>query len=359
MFNLFPELKSGVRRSASRPLGVACQLACESLEDRVTPTVSMITSNFNGTAIPAGDYVWFSSVAKVSGVGSAPVTLDVTNQTISFTSNGTPYTLNVPDSAIVLNPAATQASTSFGATGWSVSSPAKFSGNVFLSGLGWQAVNGLAGGSVNNITWSGNFTSNTPGISVNWQWAAAVYTEFTSNMSGIQVKTVDDNHEDVYQNSDHAGTPENFKSFVTGGARGGGGSNWTGSYSGTVTVPPGVNTTPQPGSISGQVQFISVKYSDQIIGQSGAVVTLTDSLGNVVATATTNLLGNFSFTNVQPGTYTLSISVPAGSTAEMTLAGSLGGTWFSNTIAGTEGFSGVTVGSGQLATGYDILFNEN
>jgi hypothetical protein len=35
-----------------------------------------------------------------------------------------------------------------------------------------------------------------------------------------------------YRNSDHAGTPENFKEFVIGGARGGGGSNWTGSWSG-------------------------------------------------------------------------------------------------------------------------------
>ena len=47
-----------------------------------------------------------------------------------------------------------------------------------------------------------------------------------------------------YQNSDHAGTPANFKSnamngvTVIGGATGGGGSNYTGGYSGTVTVGP-------------------------------------------------------------------------------------------------------------------------
>jgi len=53
----------------------------------------------------------------------------------------------------------------------------------------------------------------------------------------------------MYQNSDHAGTPEGvdpsttlpFKAFVTGGARGGGGSNWTGSWSGTVGVSVCVN----------------------------------------------------------------------------------------------------------------------
>jgi len=358
VFEWLSSLRSGGRRD-SRPIGLTCQLRCESLEDRTTPTVSMINSNFNGTAIPAGDYVWFSSVAKVSGAGSAPVTLDVTNQTISFTSNGTPYTLTVPNSTIVLNPATTQASTSFGGGGWSISSPSNFSGNVFLSGLGWQAVNGLAGGSVKNITWTADFNSDTPGISVNWQWAAAVYTQFPSNMSAIQVKTVDDNHEDVYQNSDHAGTPENLKSFVTGGARGGGGSNWTGSYSGTASVKPGAMTVETPGSISGAVQFISQKFFNTPIGQSGITVTLTDSLGNVVATTVTGNYGAFSFSNVTPGTYTLTISVLQGSTAQMTSSGSAGGTWFSNTGAGTEGFSGIVVGSGQMATGYDIQFNEN
>ena len=45
MFEFFSNLR-GSRRSDSRPLGLACQLACESLEDRTTPTVSAITSNF-------------------------------------------------------------------------------------------------------------------------------------------------------------------------------------------------------------------------------------------------------------------------------------------------------------------------
>jgi hypothetical protein len=47
---------------------------------------------------------------------------------------------------------------------------------------------------------------------------------------------VDDKNASQYNNSDQAGTPENFKQFVIGGARGGGGSNYTGSYSGTAAV---------------------------------------------------------------------------------------------------------------------------
>jgi len=49
----------------------------------------------------------------------------------------------------------------------------------------------------------------------------------------LAVKPVDDTKASQYKNSGHAGTPESFKSFVTGGARGGGGSHFTGSYGGT------------------------------------------------------------------------------------------------------------------------------
>ena len=121
------------------------RLALEPLEDRTTPTVSSITSNFNGTAIPAGDYLWFSSVAKVSGLGTTPATVHVTDQTISFTANGTQYSLDVPDSTIVFDPANTSASADF-TSGWQVASPSSFSGNVFLSGLSVSAHQSVAWG---------------------------------------------------------------------------------------------------------------------------------------------------------------------------------------------------------------------
>ena len=157
------------------------RLALEPLEDRTTPTVSSITSNFNGTAIPAGDYLWFSSVAKVSGLGTTPATVHVTDQTISFTANGTQYSLDVPDSTIVFDPANTSASADF-TGGWQVASPSSFSGNVFLSGLSYQLTSRLPGG-VKNVVWSGDFTSDTAGLKINWQWAAAAYSQFSSDSS--------------------------------------------------------------------------------------------------------------------------------------------------------------------------------
>ena len=55
----------------------------------------------------------------------------------------------------------------------------------------------------------------------------------------------------IIVNGDHAGTPESaaLKKSVTGGARGGGGSNFTGSYSATGHVVPG--TVPEPASAVG------------------------------------------------------------------------------------------------------------
>ena len=52
----------------------------------------------------------------------------------------------------------------------------------------------------------------------------------------LAVKPVDDKNPSIYQNGDKAGTPENFKPFVIGGARGGGGANYTGGYSGSGAV---------------------------------------------------------------------------------------------------------------------------
>ena len=92
-------------------------------------------------------------------------------------------------------------------------------------------------GGIQNVTWDGNLVSNKM-VSVNWQWAAAVYptSQFSTNYNALGVKPVDDNQTSQYRNSDHAGTPENFKNDVIGGATGGGGSNYTGSLSATAGV---------------------------------------------------------------------------------------------------------------------------
>jgi hypothetical protein len=203
---------------------------------------SAIGSNFNGTAIPAGRTIWLSSVFKASGLGPGATTIRVVDQSIDL--DGTD--VSVPDAVITFTPLATVATTTFDAAknAWITTVPKGLGGNAFSSGVAVPVATGLPGG-LNPVTWRGTFFADVPGVKVNWQWAAAVYTAFASGYDALAVKPTDDNKASLYANSDHAGTPENVKAYVAGGARGGGGSNFTGSYSATGSVVP-CPTPPDP-----------------------------------------------------------------------------------------------------------------
>jgi len=202
---------------------------------------SAISGNFNGTAIAEGDYVWFTSVFTVKGMGSNPVTVFVSHASITFTANNQNYTIEVPNSVVHFSSATTLATTNFGAlmphflgTGWKTGLPSSgLAGNDLAAAVTFAVPSGGLPGGIQNVVWTAEFSSFATGLTVNWQWAAAAYTTFDTDYNALGVKPVDDNKASKYQNSDHAGTPENFKDFVTGGATGGGGSNFTGSYSGT------------------------------------------------------------------------------------------------------------------------------
>jgi Carboxypeptidase regulatory-like domain len=328
--------------SAARPAPV--RPSVEALEDRALPSsTGLITGNFNGTAIPAGDTVWFNSVVKVNGLGSAPATVHLINSEIDFTANGTAYHVSVPNAALTFSPTATTATTSFDPTTktWDTTVPSKLGGNFFLSGVALPVPNGLPGG-INPVTWQGSFVSDTAGLNVNWQFGAAVYTSFSSDYNALNVKPVDDDHVSVYQNSDHAGTPEAFKPFVVGGAYGGGGSNWTGSYSATVSVQPLLLAL---GSLSGSV------FNGSGGSLGGVTVTLTglNEFGqSVTATTTTDSSGAFSFTGLVPGTYALTETTPSGFADHTNTVGSLGGT------SGTNTFTGIVLPNGGKGTGYNF-----
>jgi sugar lactone lactonase YvrE len=211
-----------------------------------------LSANFNGTAIPAGDYLWFSSVISTSGLSpTAATTVWFVNQAITIGSVVVP----VPNASITYHPGTGTSTTKFTAGGWwqtDVYLGAGLSGNQYLSGLGYYLPNGLAAGT-KNVTWSGVFFTDQSGVSLNWKWAAAVYANLpylgsqpsSVAYNALAIKSVDDPSSSAYKNADHAGTPEGtlgngstLKSQVTGGATGGGGSNYTGGYSGTLTAAP-------------------------------------------------------------------------------------------------------------------------
>ncbi|HEV3154494.1 MAG TPA: hypothetical protein VGZ02_11870 [Candidatus Baltobacteraceae bacterium] len=195
---------------------------------------STLAANFNGTALPAGSALWLTSVFKLQGADAATITMNNSSVTVA----GVSYT--GPDSTVTLSPATQQATVSYTGS-FFVNSSTSFSGNTFLDAVEVPLPSGLDGG-IKNVSWSAQLYSSVPNVKVQWQWAAAAYTQF-GDYSIAGIKPSDDPNVTVYANSDHAGTPENFKSFVIGGGTGGGGSNFTGSYSSTLGVLPSLCRT--------------------------------------------------------------------------------------------------------------------
>ena len=200
-------------------------------------TTSTISSNFNGIAIAPGSDLWFTAIFRVSDPGPSGGTVRLVNSSITFVANGVTYNVAVPDAVFTFSPTATVATTSFNMTlnRWETTAPLSFHGDAFLAGVALPLPSGLPGG-VTPVTWTGTFLTDTPGA-VTWRWGAAAYTSFTSDYNALQVKPLDDNQATLYANPDHAGTPESMKGYVTGGGRGGGGANYTGSPTPPATLP--------------------------------------------------------------------------------------------------------------------------
>jgi hypothetical protein len=186
---------------------------------------------------------------------------------------------------------------------------------AILDGAALTLPNGLAGG-LPNVTFMADFTCDTPGVTVNWQWGCAVYRSFSADYGALGVKPVDASSGNQYHNLDRAGTPENFKSFVAAGATGNGGMNYTGSYSSTghaatspwVPPPPPSNGTASiSGTVFQDINFNGVQDFDEV-GMEGVELDLTgvDVNGNTISLVTyTDANGHYSFTGLLAGTYRL------------------------------------------------------
>src|SRR4030095_6941960 len=149
------------------------------------------------------NYIWFTSVLKPDHLGSNPVTITFTGQTITSAN----FALPVPDATVTFDPNANFATTMFvgGMHMTTVPSDPPLKGNTFFSALSYQVPANLPGG-INPVTWSGTISTNTPGVKVEWKWAAAVYPNpnFSLDYNALGIKPVDDKVQNPYLNSDHA-----------------------------------------------------------------------------------------------------------------------------------------------------------
>ena len=267
-------------------------------------------AGFDGTTLKAGSTLWFNSEVRVKGLGSSPVTLHVLHGEIDFRAGGTSYQVPVPDATITFSPTATKATTTFDAASdsWETTVPST-AGKVFLAGVVLPLTKNLPGG-IDPVTWHADFQTDTAGVSVNWQWAAAVYSKFSTNYTALDVKPVNGKHGSAYANRDHAGTPEAFKSFVIRGGRAATAVPIT--LAGTARLECALFPPVSSASLAGTVSLFTGG------ALAGVTITLTgqDANNNAVSqVAVTDSSGHYSFANLAAGTYTLTETVPAGGAA--------------------------------------------
>jgi hypothetical protein len=190
-----------------------------------------------------------------------------TGVTITFNANHKAYTITAPNASITFDPSVETATTTFtaGTPGqWTTTLPASaIHRTSFLDGVAFQVPEGGLPGDIDPVTWQGTFTGGGSGLTVQWEWAAAVYYKFSTNYNVLGVRVTGDERYDFDRDrDDHAGTPENFRSFVVPGATGFGRHNFTGFYSECdkcrTGVPPAVSSCRPSNSLTVLVQGANV-----------------------------------------------------------------------------------------------------
>ena len=215
---------TGQNKISARFLGyVTC--TCEG-----TDQMSMsLQSTVNNGTMNASTVLWFNSALQVAGVKTNVVKIRLVNQTITSPD----FSLSVSNATIIIDPAATNATTDFVKGEWVTRVPrAATNGNFFLSGLAYKLPVSLSGN--DKITWNSTFVSDTPDVTLSWKWADANYSDLGNYANLIGVKPVDSAVLSAYKNTDLAGTPEKFKARFLPGH--GSATAYTGTYSGVAVV---------------------------------------------------------------------------------------------------------------------------
>jgi len=262
-------------------------------------------------SIPAGDYLWVSAVVNnVQGLpASGQVKLYLTDASIQYSVNGVPQApVAVPNAVITFNSVsqASGAKTTFDLTNnrWNTNvARSGLTGNTFVTGVAIPVpASGFPNG-IQNATFSASFSTDTPGVALQWQWGAAVYallstTYATSTNNNVLGINAEDGAADV-NGTDPAGTTETYKQYVTFGATGGGLTN----YTGFLSTGAGVVPTIAPMSVSpSSLDFGAQAQGTTTMNPLTAVLTNNDS--------NTHNLGGISIAGTDMGDFTLVASGP-------------------------------------------------
>ncbi len=241
------------------------------LSGQAQSCANSIESNFNGTDVAAGKWIWFSAHLKLSSHPNTNFMVLLNNSQVTSGA----FTLNIPNAKLSFSTTATAASYTFTANTWNITVPLSSANEdeIFLSGLAWQVSAGGMKGGLNPVTWTGKFFSDA-NVSLSWQWSAAVYNNFSTDYNGTNVVL-------LHNSADHAGTPVKYAvaGNSIGGARGGGASNYTGSWSSTKSTGTcSVSNSPLPISL----KSFSALRNKQNVSVSWETASEQDSYGFAV-----------------------------------------------------------------------------
>jgi hypothetical protein len=160
--------------------------------------------------------LWFNSVLWASGLPPGEmVSLCVTNQVISWREGNHTESIQVPDAIVAFKPWETTTHTFFGLGHWDTSAPpAQAANDTFMSGIALPLPDGPPR-NARDLTWSAQFTTNTPGVTVSWEWGVASYSKFGDDYNALGLAVSDIiSGAGRHRTLDEAGTPVAFKDFV-------------------------------------------------------------------------------------------------------------------------------------------------
>ena len=224
---------TGLTATNSCPFKIASSLPTACVIPPSGTAIGGAPVSWNGFTAPAGSVVWINAHLDAKNVPTnTTTTVDFTGVTLVV--NTTSYAL--PNGQVIFNPATTTPTTIVNPDGsWTTTVNPSFNNDIFFVG---QAIpvdsnleNGGHGNTGSTLSFSTNSSDST--LQFQWQWGAAVYTSWPGNAAA--------NIEPVHAQQ-QAGAPLNtaVQKDLIQGPRGGGGSNFTGSWSGT-----GQGTCPQ------------------------------------------------------------------------------------------------------------------
>ena len=211
------------------------------------------------THIPAGSTIWFTGVLKAvhTSDGSpitSPIRMYVRHSHVTF--GRWPYAIAMPDSTVLLDP-----SISVPRRLWSglenldvAYSPSQVSREALFDALAYRAPEPFIPRSSGPVTWTATFAASRPGVTIEWAWGAAVYSQIgpvgTFRLKPLSgpIAQVDPQAgaPDLYENADPAGTPEAYKQYLVAGAMGSGPPQYTGARSEPASVIACPSSAPPP-----------------------------------------------------------------------------------------------------------------